>query len=94
MLQVIEATVATAEKATRKCLLNPNLRPTCPVMKVIITETPRTGTEGGKPGSALKQVDVDCAALYAPRDRATAQSEVRDPNRSGTIVGLLAVHRV
>jgi uncharacterized protein (TIGR03435 family) len=40
-----------------------------------------------KPGPALKLVDVDCAAQYAPRDRATAQSEARDPNRCGTKVG-------
>jgi uncharacterized protein (TIGR03435 family) len=41
----------------------------------------------GKPGPALKQVDVDCAALYAPRDNATAESEAREPGRCGTTVG-------
>jgi uncharacterized protein (TIGR03435 family) len=40
----------------------------------------------GKFGPALKKVDVDCSALYAPRDRATAQSEARDPGRCGTTV--------
>lgn len=40
----------------------------------------------GKPGPALKQVDVDCAALYAPLDRPTAQSGVPDPGRCGTTV--------